>query len=159
MKPKISVIMSAYNAEKYLAEAIESILAQTFKNFEFIIIDDGSKDDTLRIINEYARKDRRIKVYHNKKNIGCVGFIRNLNKGIKLAKGKYLARMDADDISLPDRFRIQHDFLEKNQDTFLIGTGVIDIYANGEEFKKTKGISGNEILKKKLLEKNCMVHP
>ncbi|MDD4353774.1 MAG: glycosyltransferase family A protein, partial [Candidatus Nanoarchaeia archaeon] len=126
---RISVIMSAYNTERYIAEAIESILNQTFKDFEFIIIDDGSTDDSLKIIKRYVKKDRRIKLIHNKKNIGLT---KSLNKGLKIAKGQYIARMDADDISLPQRFQIQYDFLEKNKDIFLIGTTAFLIDDKGD---------------------------
>jgi len=89
-RPAISVIMSAYNAEKYVAEAIESILNQTFKDFEFIIIEDGSKDKTFDIVKKYAEKDHRIKLLRNNKNIGYVGFIKNLNKCLAIAKGNEL---------------------------------------------------------------------
>ena len=100
--PDITVLMSAYNAEPYLSESIESILAQTFTNFEFLIIDDGSSDSTAEIIVSY--KDPRIRLVRNEKNIGLT---RSLNKGIKLAISDYIARMDADDISLPDRLEKQ----------------------------------------------------
>ena len=97
--PKISVVMPAYNAEKYIGEAIESILNQTFKDFEFIIINDGSVDHTKEIIREY--NDPRIVLLENDKNRGIV---LSLNKGLDAATGKYIARMDADDIALKNRF-------------------------------------------------------
>jgi len=98
-QPLISVIMPVFNGEKYLSLAIESILEQTFTDFEFIIINDGSTDDSEKIILSY--QDRRIRYIKNKENLN-IG--RTLNKGIDLAKGKYIARMDCDDISLPNRF-------------------------------------------------------
>lgn len=100
--PKVSVVMSVYNGEKYFREAIDSILGQTFTNFEFLIINDGSNDSTVKIINSY--NDPRIRLVHNEKNIGLT---KSLNKGIKLASCKYIARMDADDISLPHRLETQ----------------------------------------------------
>ena len=117
----ISVIMSVYNGEKYLVQAIDSILNQTYQNFEFIIIDDCSTDNSSHILQEYAKKDSRIKIIKKEKNIGIKGFIENLNLGISIAEGKYIARMDADDISLPERFQKQVDFLENNPEITLVG--------------------------------------
>ena len=119
--PLVSVIMSVYNGEKYLVQAIDSILNQTYQNFEFIIIEDCSTDNSLDILEEYAKKDSRIKIIKKEKNIGIKGFIENLNLGISIAEGKYIARMDADDISLPERFQKQVDFLENNPEITLVG--------------------------------------
>lgn len=115
--PKISVLMPVYNAEKFLKEAIDSILNQTFKDFEFLIINDASTDRSKGIILSY--KDPRIRYFENRKNLGVA---RTLNSGLRLAKGKYIARMDADDISLPDRFKKQVKFMEKNPQTAVCGT-------------------------------------
>ena len=101
--PLISVIMPVYNAEKYLREAIDSILSQIERNFELIIINDGSTDASLSIIEEYENLDSRVKVISQKNK----GLVYSLNLGIKEAKGKYIARMDADDISLENRFKEQ----------------------------------------------------
>lgn len=117
--PKISAIMPAYNAEKYIGEAIESILNQTFADFEFIIIDDGSTDGTKKIIKEYD--DPRIVLLENEKNSGIVVA---LNKGLDAAKGEYIARMDSDDISLPERFEKQVAFLESHPETVALGVGI-----------------------------------
>ena len=119
--PLVSVIMSVYNGEKYLVQAIYSILNQTYQNFEFIIIEDCSTDNSLDILEEYAKKDSRIKIIKKEKNIGIKGFIENLNLGISIAKGKYIARMDQDDVSLPERFHKQVDFLENNPEITLVG--------------------------------------
>ena len=117
--PTISVIMSVYNTNKsFLAEAIESILNQTYPNFEFIIIDDNSTDGSLSIIEQYMSKDDRIVLIKNKTNIGLT---KSLNKGLKLAKGQYIARMDADDVSLPDRFKQQIEYMENNSHVTVIG--------------------------------------
>lgn len=116
-KPMVSVVMPVYNAEKYLKEAIDSILNQTFTDFEFLIFNDGSKDCSSKIIKSY--NDKRIKLFDYKENYG---YVKHLNEGIRIAKGKYIARMDADDISLPERFQKQVDFLEKNGDIGLCGT-------------------------------------
>lgn len=116
--PKISVLMPVYNTEEiFLREAIESILNQTYADFEFLIIDDGSTNNTEDIILSY--KDERIKYIKNEQNIGL---IKTLNKGINLAQGEYIARMDSDDISLPERFAKQVKFLDENPDIDVLGT-------------------------------------
>ena len=119
--------MAVYNGEKFLEEAIGSILKQTFSNFEFIIIDDGSEDTSLKIIKNF--KDKRISILENNKNIGLSA---SLNKGTKLSKGKYIARMDADDISLPERLEKQYNFMERNPNIGIVGTGYHLINESGE---------------------------
>ena len=109
--------MPAYNAEKYIAESIESILSQTFTDFEFIIINDASTDSTKEIIESF--QDSRIILINNEQNLGVA---KSLNIGIATAKGKYIARMDADDISLPERFQTQFNFMEKNPDIDICGS-------------------------------------
>lgn len=117
--PRISVVMPAYNSEKYIGEAIESILNQTFTDFEFIIINDGSMDDTAKIVSQYANKDKRIKFINNKDNRGIVSV---LNQGLDLAKGEYIARMDSDDISLSTRFERQIQYMESHPECGVLGT-------------------------------------
>src|SRR5688500_8514963 len=106
-QPLVSVLMPVYNAEAYVSEAIQSILQQTYKNFEFLIINDGSTDNSEKLINTFS--DSRIRYIRNSENIKLVA---TLNKGIDLSVGKYLVRMDADDISLPERLQKQVDFME-----------------------------------------------
>ena len=115
----ISVVMPAYNSEKYIGEAIESILNQTFTDFEFIILNDGSTDNTAKIVKEYAKKDKRIRFVDNKKNQGLVAV---LNQGLDLAKGTYIARMDSDDISLPTRFEKQIEYMNAHPECGVLGT-------------------------------------
>ncbi len=110
--PRVSVIMPCYNTEKYLAEAIESILEQTFCDFELIIVDDSSTDKSPQIIRQYKKKDYRIVSVSNKNKKGISGA---MNTGIDLTRGEYLVRMDSDDISLSDRLKKQVEFLDKNQ--------------------------------------------
>jgi glycosyltransferase involved in cell wall biosynthesis len=117
--PLVSVLMPVYNGEKYLKEAIDSILNQTYTNFEFIILNDGSTDDSETIILSYD--DSRIVHIKNPENYKL---IKTLNIGFSMAKGKYIARMDADDISHPERFAKQVQFLEFNEDYGLVGSGV-----------------------------------
>ena len=116
----VSVIMSNYNTpEEYLRASIESVLNQTYKNFEFIIIDDCSTDSSLGIIKSY--NDKRIILIENEVNLGIT---KSLNRGLAVAKGEYIARMDADDICLPERFEKQVCYLKEHPDTIVCGTGV-----------------------------------
>lgn len=122
-EPFISVIMACYNRQNCVAQAIESILNQTYTNFEFIIVDDHSTDNTYKIIKRYAKQDKRIIVLRNKKNNG-INYYRNFNKAIALSKGKYIARMDDDDISLPQRFEKQVKYMEENPDVVVLGSKI-----------------------------------
>lgn len=115
--PKISVIMSAYNSEKYIQKAIESILKQTFSDFEFIIIDDWSFDNTWKIIKDFEKEDSRIIFIKNEKNLWIY---KSLNKWLEISKWEYIAIMDSDDISFLDRFEKQINFLEKNKNIWLL---------------------------------------
>jgi len=108
-EPLISVVLPVYNGEKYLIEAIDSILVQTFVDFELIMIDDGSTDGSYRILQEYENRDARLRVFTRKNQ----GLVATLNEGIELARGKWIARMDQDDIALPQRFEKQLSWLEK----------------------------------------------
>lgn len=114
--PTVSVVMSVYNGQDFIREAIDSILAQTFKDFEFIIIDDGSADDTTNIVRSY--NDPRIRLICQNNH----GLVYSFNKGVRLARGGYIARMDADDISLPSRFKKEVSLLDKNPAIGLVGT-------------------------------------
>jgi glycosyltransferase involved in cell wall biosynthesis len=116
--PIVSVLMPAYNTEKYVGEAIESILNQSFSSFEYIIIDDHSSDKTWDVISEYAQRDPRIIPIRNECNLGIAG---NRNKLLSLAKGKYVVWQDADDVSLPYRLEHQYGFMEKNEDVGICG--------------------------------------
>jgi glycosyltransferase involved in cell wall biosynthesis len=114
---KVTVLMAVYNGERYLREAIDSILHQTFQDFELTIVNDGSVDRTAEIISSY--NDPRIQLIHNDRNLGLT---KSLNKGLKLARGQFVARQDADDISEPERLAKQVDFLEAHPDIALLGT-------------------------------------
>ena len=113
MPPVISVIMTAYNREKYIAEAIESVLASTYENFELIIVDDGSKDNTVKIAKEYERKDNRVKVYENENNLGDYP---NRNQAAIYAKGKYLKYVDSDDTIYPEGLNYCVESMEAHPD-------------------------------------------
>ena len=122
--PIISVVMPVYNAEAYLQEAIESILNQTFTDFEFIIVDDASTDNSHKIIEEFSKKDKRILILKNEKNFG-IAETRTI--GTKYAKGKYIAVADADDVSISTRFERQYNYLEKHSDCGVVG-GFIQLF-------------------------------
>jgi glycosyltransferase involved in cell wall biosynthesis len=124
---RVSVILPIFNAEKYLYEAVTSILNQTFVDFELLAINDGSTDNSLDILRSF--NDSRIVIVENEKNLGL---IQTLNKGIDLAKGEYIARMDADDISLPTRFEKQVKLLENNKDVGVCSTW-LEFFGNNNE--------------------------
>jgi glycosyltransferase involved in cell wall biosynthesis len=126
--PNVSVIMAVYNGERYLAQAVESILAQTYRDFEFIIIDDGSIDCSPDIIEEYAARDSRIRLISRANR----GLTRTLNEGLSVASGTLVARMDADDVSLPTRFEKQVAYLDANPRCVCVGSQVqrIDPYGS-----------------------------
>lgn len=131
--PKISVVMSVHNGEPYLRKSIESILNQTYTDFEFIIVDDGSNDGSLDTIEYFAAKDPRINLIVNQENRGLPY---SLNKGIKESKGKYIARQDADDISVSTRLETQLRICESDQNIKLVGTNCQIIDINGDYIYK-----------------------
>ena len=117
--PVISVVMSTYNRSDLLPRAIDSILNQTYKDFEFIIINDGSTDGTSDVLKSYAARDKRIRIIENE---GNKGLVYSLNRGLDLARGKYIAMMNDDDFSLPVRFQVQANFLNQNPSITVVGT-------------------------------------
>lgn len=139
--PKVSVVMPVYNGEKYVGEAIKSILNQTFTDFEFLIIDDGSTDHSVEIIKSY--KDNRIRLLQNPTNYGIVY---SRNKGISEAKGVYVAMFDCDDISCSSRLQEQVNFLDINSDFGMVGAGISIIDSKNN-------LTGNEYICKAPSEK------
>ncbi|MFV8341103.1 glycosyltransferase family 2 protein [Flavobacterium sp. XS2P39] len=136
--PHISVVMSVYNTEAYLKESIDSILNQTYENFEFIIINDGSTDSSLEIIKSYS--DERIVVLDQKNT----GLAKALNNGVAMASGKYIARMDADDFAMTNRLDLQVSFLESNPDYVVVGSNAEFIDIKGEYLYTSKFPTTNE---------------
>lgn len=126
--PKISVVMPVMNEERYIRASIDSILNQTFSDFEFLIIDDGSTDSTPDILADYAARDDRIRILQNETNIGVP---ESINRGLREARGAYIARQDGDDIAEPDRLEKQIRFLEQNSDHVLVGGGYRTIDSDG----------------------------
>ncbi|MFN3725129.1 MAG: glycosyltransferase family 2 protein [Allosphingosinicella sp.] len=127
--PAVTVAMSVYNAAPYLALAIESILAQTFGEFEFLIVNDGSNDGSAEIIDSYAARDPRVRPIHQDNR----GLVASLNRMIDEARAPLIARMDGDDISMPERFEKQLAFLDSNPDFGVVGTLTINIDEAGKE--------------------------
>jgi glycosyltransferase involved in cell wall biosynthesis len=136
---KVSVIMPVYNCERYLDKCINSVLNQSLKDIEFIIINDGSTDKTKNIIKKYAAIDNRIVYLENKVNQTYFNLHNTINKCFKIAKGKYLTLLSGDDIWMVNKLEKQYNYLEKNKDIFLVGTSTIVINEEGRkigEFKK-----------------------
>jgi glycosyltransferase involved in cell wall biosynthesis len=152
----LSVIMPVYNSGLYLKEAISSILNQTFKDFELLIINDGSTDNSDEIIQEFLKYESRIK-YISRKNNKKIVF--TLNEGLSLAKGKFIARMDADDIAHPERFYKQIDYLSKNTEISVLGTGFTP-FSNNENNKKAIIFNYPPIfMAYKLISNTFLCHP
>jgi len=154
--PKVTVLMSVYNGEQYIEEAIDSILSQTFPDFEFLIIDDASTDNSFNIISKYT--DNRIKIIQNEDNLGLT---KSLNKGLKIAKGEYIARMDADDISIKERLEKQIKYLESDPSCVLISCFIDIIDKNGISINEwTSDIRAQtyELIRDTLPRENCIAH-
>lgn len=157
--PKISVILSAYNAEAYISEAVESVLNQTFSDFEFIIFEDRSTDRTLEILKKYSAKDSRIVLIEKTENKGFAGFVENLNSGIENAKGKYIARMDADDICHLERFQKQWMFLEQHPEIFMVGSSLSLMSENGTKTGELIAKDNHKVIECKFNMENALFHP
>jgi glycosyltransferase involved in cell wall biosynthesis len=152
--PVISVVMSVYNGQKYLCESIDSILNQTYKNFGFIIINDGSEDNSLDILLGYQTRDNRVLIV-NQNNIGLT---RSLNRGIKVAASEYIARQDADDISLPTRLEKQLNYMENHPEVAVIGC-LGDVFNVNGVLQTTKVLKySREGIKRHLASKNLFMH-
>ena len=150
----ISVILPVYNAEKTVREAIQSIIDQTYEKWELIVINDGSTDGTELTILSF--KDNRIKYFVNE---GNRGLIYSLNRGLKLASSKYIARMDADDICYPERFEKQVEFMESHPDIIVSGTQIAYFGTKDTNYKKLKFPLDDKSLKEMLAISTCFAHP
>jgi len=153
-KPLVTVVMPAYNAEQFVAEAIESVLAQTFTNFVLLIINDGSTDSTPNIIQSYAKKDSRIKIV----NQANKGLVNSLNQGIRLANTKYIARQDADDKSSPERLQKQVSFLENHPGTVIVGSSVEVIDEKSRKVHRHAVLLHDPELRQELLVRSPFAH-
>ncbi len=154
--PLVSVVMSVYNGERFLTEAIESILDQSFCDFEFIVINDGSTDGSASILESYQKRDSRLRVYCQENR----GLIESLNRGCSVAQGRYIARMDADDIAIHDRLLWQVDFMEKHSDVGLLGGGIEYIDANDTVFGTCRHPVGHHAIEVALYQvEGSFCHP
>ncbi len=153
-EPKISVIMSVFNGSKFLSDAIQSILNQTFKEFEFIIVDDGSTDNSLNIIRSFESADSRIKVI-SKLNEGLA---KSLNAAISVSKGKFIARMDADDISYENRLEKQYEYMQKNESIDLCGCSMDIIDELGNVTSEKIQISNIDDIQRKRYFQSPILH-
>lgn len=144
-KVAVSVVMSVFNADRSVSQAIESILHQTLENIEFIIINDASKDKSLQKIRQYMRKDKRIRLINNKNDLRLA---HSLNRGVSLAKSDLIARMDPDDVSLPERLASQYDFMKKNPRVAVVGTFIQVVDTKGKEvWERTYPMQSKDIKK------------
>ncbi|GEM_PF-361920 len=151
--PRVSVLMPVYNGEQYLDEAVQSILCQTFRDFEFLIIDDGSTDGTKAILDSY--NDERIRLVRNERNMGLT---KSLNRGLVLARGDYIARQDADDVSHPERLAKQVQFLESNPQVGMLGTAYQRIDVHGLPLSTVEVLASNSEIQDALLYGNRFCH-
>lgn len=154
-KDLISVVMSAYNSEKFISGSITSILDQTYDNWELIIINDASSDNTLKIINQFSEKDSRIKVIDNRKNLGLTI---SLNIGIKNTSGEYIARLDSDDLAEPSRLEKELDYLHTYPDVGLIGSGAHLINSFGDKIGSMNVMSQPYFVNKFIINLNPFIH-
>jgi glycosyltransferase involved in cell wall biosynthesis len=154
MKKKVTIFMPVYNGARFLAEAIESILSQTFTGFEFIIIDDGSTDNTWSILKEYKKRDKRLIIKRYATNLGLSV---RLCEGRFMANGEYFARMDADDICLPQRIAEQVNYLDRNQEISICGTWA-DVF-DGEKHRVWKYPLDHDSIYARMLFGSALVHP
>lgn len=152
--PKVSILMPVYNAEQYIVQALESIISQSFKDWELILINDASTDNSESVIMQY--EDDRIYYIKNTENLRL---IKTLNKGIGYCDGEYIARMDADDICLPDRLKQQVDFLDNHPHYLMCGTNASVIDSNGRRTGKIHNLTDNNYLQISLLFSPSFIHP
>jgi len=155
--PAISVVMPVYNTEDYLPYALESVLAQTFEDFEFIILDDGSSDSSVHMVQQFAEGDDRIRFFPLEHR----GYVSLLRRGLNHCRGEFVARMDSDDISMPERFEKQLAYLRANPDCVAVGTRVVLIDPYGSRVEKPTHKTTHEEIEAELLAGVgwALVHP
>lgn len=154
--PKVSVLMTVYNAECFLGEAIESVLEQTFTDFELLILDDCSSDSSWSIVQDYARRDSRIRAIRNETNLGGC---ENLNKGLRLIQSPYIARHDNDDWSYPDRLEKQVRFLDEHLAVGVVGGTIEIIDEKGNILGRRSYERSDAAIRKKIFRYSPFAHP
>lgn len=155
-QPLVSVIIPVYNANGFLPSAIESILSQIYRNFEVIAIDDGSVDNSYQILKSYAKRDSRLRVYKNQRNLNISN---TLNRGIKLARGQYIARMDADDLAHPKRLSRQIKFMKSHPEVVILGGQVKTIDINNKIIGRKLFPKTDQQIREALFTTNPIQHP
>jgi glycosyltransferase involved in cell wall biosynthesis len=155
--PRVSIILPTYNGGRFIGQAIESVLKQSFEDFELLVIDDGSTDETPEIIYHFSERDPRIIYLNNDKNLGIQ---KSLNRGMREAKGEYIARIDDDDVWIDkDKLRKQVDFLDAHLDHVLVGTGAVIVNEKGKELFRYFNPETDTEIREKILGKICFTHP
>lgn len=155
MKPEISVVMSVFNGGRFLADAVRSVRDQTFGDFEFLIVDDGSTDGSARVLREHAAADRRITILENRANLGLT---RSLNLALDRAAGRFVARHDADDVSMPHRFQVQLDALARNPAAGFVGSSVTAIDGRGVLGATERAPVDDTLIRWQMLFRNVFKH-
>jgi len=154
--PLVSIILPTHNRSSLIGGSIESVLSQTFRDFELVVVNDGSTDNTRKVVDDFSMRDFRVRQVVNKTNLGLVG---SLNKGVENAKGKYIARIDDDDRWCDkEKLEKQITFLESNSDYVVTGGGVIDVDATGKEITRFFLLDHDEHLKNVILLHNPFAH-
>lgn len=155
--PLVSVVMATFNEpKKFIEESISSILNQTYSNLELLIADDSTKQETISTIDEYAAKDSRVIIIRKAERMG---FVKSLNEAMRQAKGEYIARMDGDDISISERFKIQLDFAKKNPDVDVFGGDMDIIDENGKVQSERHYPTTPSAIKRKFVFRSPFAHP
>lgn len=156
MRPRVSILLPTYNGARFIARAVENAKKQTFRDFELLVIDDGSTDATPEIIKKLSQRDVRIRYIRNEKNLGIQ---RALNRGLREALGEYIARLDDDDVWLDEeKLKSQVEFLDSHPDYVLLGTGAIVVDEAGQELFRFLGPETDERIRNAILRKNCFTH-
>jgi len=153
--PAVSVLMPVHNAGRFLAPALDSILAQTFSDFELIAIDDGSTDDSGKVLTEFAARDGRIRVFTQENR----GIVATLNRALELARAPLIARMDADDLSRPDRFAKQAAYLREHPDVAVLSGAMDVIDESGAHLRVAAFPTDPDAVARELLHRSCVCHP
>lgn len=154
-KPIVTVLLPVYNAEKYLAEAVTSILQQSYTDFEFLIINDGSTDSSPEILREFQARDPRIKLINNTNQ----GLIKTLNQGLSIAQGEFIARMDADDIAMPHRLQRQVEIMQADPELAVLGSNIEIIDARGQKIRIGKYPRSHKAMQKFITVGSPFAHP
>lgn len=154
--PKVSIILPTYNGSKWISGAIKSVLTQSFLDWELIIIDDGSTDNTAEIVNKFSHKDARIIYLRNKENLGLA---KTLNRGLGEARAEIIARLDEDDEWMcADKLEVQMDFMQRNPQCVLVGTNIVAVDEVGAEVGRYMFPEDDLAIRSKMLDVNCFAH-